>query len=473
MAGTLVESIANLAVEASSDDLPLAVADEVKRQLLDTIGCALGAGDEPKGRAGVNYGRILGGTDTTATIIGHSDRSSVFGAAFANGELMNATNFDPVLPPGHVSTYVIPAALATAEQLKSSGPKLISALAVAHELTYRVGKAMDYFRDVENGEVALSKVLGYSATIFGATAAVGHLKAFSTRVMADAIAIAANISLVNSHRSFIAHAPSATIKALLAGALTQSAYTAAYMAELGHRGDLQVLDDADVGYRRFIGSQRWEPDAIRDRLGEDWRFVAEQSYKPYPHCRVLHGLLDVLIDVVTTHDIAVDEIDEIRAWGEGVIQQPLWLATEIERTHDAQYSIAHGLAVGAHRIEPSTAWLDPDLVFSESVLSLMKRVEFAPHPDYARIVAQSPGSRPSRIEVHARGRVFRGDGLVPKGTPSDDPVTRMTTDELVDKFFRNARGVLTDDDAVGVANSILNLESVDDVSAVLGRLARR
>ena len=34
------------------------------------------------------------------------------------------------------------------------------------------------------------------------------------------------------------------------------------MAELGHSGDLQVLDNREFGYAKFIGTDRWEPDIV-------------------------------------------------------------------------------------------------------------------------------------------------------------------------------------------------------------------
>jgi len=74
---------------------------------------------------------------------------SIFGAAFANGELINALDFDAILPPGHVSPYVIPGALAIAESTGAPGTDLITALALSHEMSYRIGKAMDYFARYE------------------------------------------------------------------------------------------------------------------------------------------------------------------------------------------------------------------------------------------------------------------------------------------------------------------------------------
>jgi 2-methylcitrate dehydratase PrpD len=469
---TIVEQLAGFTADARYSMLPAEVVEECKRVLLDSIGCALGAVSEPKGRIGIQYGLLTGGGDGgEATIIGTGHRVSPFGASFANGELINTLDFDAILPPGHVAPYVLPAALAVGESLGASGKVMIEAVAVSHEMSYRFGKAMDYLRDVKDGKVTPPKVYGYSSAVFGATAAIGKVKGATGRVLAHSLGIAATISPVNAHRAWTMHAPSTTMKYLNAGVLTQAALTAAYMAELGHRGDLQVLDDAEFGYPRFIGTTRWEPDRITTDLGRTWQFPADQSYKPYPHTRILHGLLDALTEVVEDNDIKPDEIEAIHAWGEAWVNQPTWISRQIEFVHDAQFSIPHGLAVGAHRVTPSKAWQDPALVFSPSVLGLMDKVTFEPHPDYVQAVMAAPASRPSRIEVVARGTSFVAERAFPKGSPSPDPASFMTNDELVAKFRINAEGVIPQDRIDSVIDAVLTLEESDDISQIMRQLS--
>lgn len=470
MSKTIVEQLADFTLETEFPRLPAEVVEECKRLLLDSLGCALASVHEPKGRIGIQYGRLIGGTGGDATIIGTGDRASVFGASFANGELINAMDFDAVLPPGHVAPYVLPGALAVGESLGCSGQDLVTAIAVSHEMSYRFGRAMDYLRDTKNGKVSPAPVLGFSSTVFGATAAIGKLKGYSSTMLANALGIAGSISPVNTWRSLLAHAPSSTIKYTMAGVVAQSALTAAYMAELGHRGDLQVLDDGEFGYRRFIGSSRWEPDVITKDLGTAWLFPAEHSYKPYPHCRVLHALLDGLTQLVEENDIKPEEIDAIHSWGEGWIEQPIWLNTTIEHVHDAQFSVAHGLSVGAHRVTPGRAWQDPDLVFSSSVLGLMDKVTFEPHPDYVAAITAHPASRPSRIEVVARGTTFVAERSYPKGSPSPDPATTMTTDELVAKFRHNAEGAIAPSQADAVIREVFSLQSTEDIGTLMRQL---
>ncbi|MTB88964.1 MmgE/PrpD family protein [Aeromicrobium senzhongii] len=464
---TLVQRLAEFASEVSLEQLPEDVVEDSKRVLLDSIGCALAGVDEPKSRIGADLAQLIAGGGDGATIFGTSHRSSVYGAAFANGESINALDFDSVLPPGHVAPYVLPGAIAVAEAGHSAGRRVLEAIAVSHEISYRFGRSMDYMRTPKDGGMDLPEVLGFTSTVFGGAVAVAMLEDQGAEQIAHALGIAGHLTPVNSYRTWMDNVPNSTVKYTMAGPVTQAALTAAHAARLGHTGDLRILDDEKYGYRRFIGSVRWEPSNLVDGLGETWGFPAAHSYKPYPHCRVGHTPLDALNEILGAHDIAVEEIDAIRCWGEGWVEQPVWLNNDVRHPHEAQFSIAHGLAVGAHRIPPGPAWQSAETLSRPSVLALMEKVTFAPHPDYVQTLSQDPSARPTRVEVDARGTTFRAERTHPKGTPSADPSTYLTTDELVAKFRANASGVLPADRIDEVVDGVLHLEKIDDVQPLV------
>ena len=452
------QELAQFITDTSFASPPREVIHESKRILLDSLGCALAGGDQLKSKIGIEYAQILGGADDTATIFGSPRRSSIFGAAFANGELINALDFDAILPPGHVSPYVLPGALAVAEADKVSGEALIVAVAIAHELANRFGKAMDYIRDVQGDTVTMPAILGYTSTIFGAVAAITSLRGASATTTAHALNIAGAITPANSHRSWLEHTPVATIKYTMAGPVVQSALTAAYMALLGHRGDPALLDDPDFGYPKFIGTKRWKPEALTADLGKVWNFPSENSFKHYPHCRSQHGLLDLLIETVKSNQIVPSEIDAIRAWGEGHVERASWLTKEITQPVDAQFSIAHGLSVAAHRIPVPKSWQDNEIVFNEEIHDLMSKVSYARHPDWVEAMVSDPTARPSRIEIDARNETFVAELRYPKGTNTGTAIG-TTDDDLIGKFLLNAEGVLETEPVERCVEEIVNLQS--------------
>jgi len=471
MSHNIIEQLAAFSADTQFNALPAEVVEECKRDILDAIGCAVAAFGQPKAVKGIACGLRIGGTDGPATIIGTGQRSSIFGAAFANGELINTLDADSVLLPGHVSPYTLPGAFAISEAEQRSGKDLIAAVAVSHEMSYRFGAAMNVTREYKDGKAATAAVVGYSSTIFGATASASKLKQMTPEQIASALGIAAAITPVNAHGAWLRHAPGSTIKYLMAGALAQSALTAAEMAAQGHRGDLQMLDDAEFGYPRFIGTSLWLPQKLTGALGVDWHFPKFQMYKPYPHCRVMHAPLDILIDLVSKHELRVDEIEGITAYGEGwAYVLPAFISRDIREVQDAQFCFAHGLALAAHRIPPGPKWQDPQLVYDPSVMKLMDKVTLEVHPASAEAHAANPSSRPSLVEIRARGQTFSGERLFPKGTPSPDPESFLSTDDLVRKFRSFVSGIIPEKTTDSVVDAILNLEKVGDVGTVMRQL---
>ncbi|MCC6473975.1 MAG: MmgE/PrpD family protein, partial [Burkholderiales bacterium] len=127
--------------ETGFDSLPPEMVRVTKRGLVDAIACALAGTRTDRGKIAVRMARRLGG-QPEATVIGAGDRVSCVNAAFANGELVNALDFDatPHLPPN-----VIPPLVAIAQAKRSTGRELIACITVAHELAWRLYTAMSAY----------------------------------------------------------------------------------------------------------------------------------------------------------------------------------------------------------------------------------------------------------------------------------------------------------------------------------------
>lgn len=469
MSGEILQKLAKFAINSTFSSLPDPVVEEVKRLTLDTVGCALASLQHPKGAIGVRFGKLMGGDE--ATIIGTGERVSVIGAAFANSELAAALDYHTILPPGHVSPHAVPVALAAAESSGASGKDVIAALAIAHEISCRLGNAMSQNRDVVEGQTANAPVLGYTCTVPGTATAAALLRRQNEAGIANTIAIAAGISPVNAHKAWCLHAPPATIKYQLPFA--QAAVTASYMAEFGHRGDLQILDDDEYGYWRMIGSIKWQPQVISDGLGSEWVFPQQISYKPYPHCRVNHCTLDILIDLVREHNIKPDEIDSVKAFGEAWAKLPTFMNRDITHVTDAQLTFVHALAIAASGVKAGKHWQDPKIVFDPKILSLMSRITWDPNPAFFTAYDANQASRPSRVEIAARGQTFAGEKLYPKGSPSPDPESFMTTPEIIEKFRENADGVISASQADEVIDNVLGMEKLSDIGTLMASLTSK
>jgi len=462
---SIISSIAKVASSVRFEDLPAAVIDESKRLVLDSIGCALAGATSDKGKAALAFSRQFGGLPE-ATIIGFGDKVSTLGAAFANAELINALDWDAVLVPGHVTPFALPAYLATGERRGATGKSLILANALAHEISHRLGKALRNQRQITDGTIQFPPVMGYSCSVIGGALGVAKVGNFPDELAAHSMAIAAHIAPGQVMTAWVKHAPSSTAKYLLAGWAAQASLTAPLLAELGHRGDLQLLDD-EFGFWKYMGSDKWEPRLVTEDFGTHWHFQPEQIYKYYPHCRILHACIDGLIHIVESHNILPHEIESIHALFENHCLEPVWSNRTVDTQVDAQFSMAHGLSVAAHRICPGPEWQDYETILNPSVQALMSRITIGPHPDYVRALQEDHRSRLSRVEVKARGQTFIEERRYPKGSPSPQPDTVMTTDEMADKFRVGAQRILARHKIEPAIDAILELENVKNIADLM------
>src|SRR5229473_3465204 len=136
---TLAEQLADYAVGLKFEDLPAPVVREVKRRVIDSVGCALGAWNaEPCGIA--RRVAAMFSAERGATLLGTGHRAPPDWAAFANGCLVRYLDYNDTYlskEPAHPSDN-IPAALAIAEAEQADGRELTLAIALAYEVQCRL-----------------------------------------------------------------------------------------------------------------------------------------------------------------------------------------------------------------------------------------------------------------------------------------------------------------------------------------------
>ena len=135
----LAERFSAYAAGLRYEDLPAVTVHEVKRRLLDTFGCAMGAwNSEPAAIAR----RLALRTSSTfpATVIGTKHRTSPETAAFANGVLFRYLDYNDTYlskEPAHPSDNFA-AVLAVAEPMNARGKEIITAATLAYEIQCRL-----------------------------------------------------------------------------------------------------------------------------------------------------------------------------------------------------------------------------------------------------------------------------------------------------------------------------------------------
>lgn len=466
---SLSQEIARFVVELKFEDLPDPVVHEAKRVLLDSIGCALAGTMTQKGKISIALAQRLGGPPESS-IVGKDDKVSCCNAAFANGELINALDYDAVLypPAPHVSPYVIPAPLAVAESVRASGKDLILATVLGHEITARLSLGLTEFShyDPEKGGIRYLPAYGYSQCIFGGTAGAGNILKLGHKKMSHALGIAGYNCPVPTFAKWAETAPSAMTKYGSAGWLSTAATTAALLAEMGYTGDT-ALFDGEYGFWSFYAScasGNWEPDRVMKKLGETWHFL-EIAYKPYPCCRLIHGVLDCFMSIIDKNNLVPENIESVRAFCHPIVEKPIWANNELATHVDAQFSVAYALSAAAHRIRVGADWQDLDMMRNTKLLEFMKKVSYQSHPGIFEGRRKDFRSLLSMVEVVAKGKTFREERVYPKGTAFTD--AEMTDEELVEKFRHNACSVLTQDKIDTAVKTLLQLERVENITELM------
>jgi 2-methylcitrate dehydratase len=139
MTKTLAHQLAHYACSLQFEDLSKEVVHEVKRRVIDSIGCALGAWNEEPcviARSVASEFSAKAGS----TIIGTTHKAPPDWAAFATGCCIRYFDYNDTYlskEPAHPSDN-ISAAFAIAESLGANGRELITAIALAYEVQCRL-----------------------------------------------------------------------------------------------------------------------------------------------------------------------------------------------------------------------------------------------------------------------------------------------------------------------------------------------
>ena len=138
MTTSLAHSLANFACSISYDDLSTNVVHEVKRRVIDSLGCALGAWNEEPCMIARKVASDFSAKNG-ATILGTAHKAPPDWAAFANGCCIRYFDYNDTYlskEPAHPSDN-LSAVLAIGESVGATGREMIAAAAIAYEVQCR------------------------------------------------------------------------------------------------------------------------------------------------------------------------------------------------------------------------------------------------------------------------------------------------------------------------------------------------
>ncbi len=466
---SISKGLAAFIVKTQFSDLPEDVIYEIKRLLLDSIGCCFDGLSGKIGRISAELANRLGGP-RESTIIGTSDKVSCANAAFANGQTMNAHDYDTYASL-HDTYTTVPASLALVESVKASGKDLIVALALGQEISTRIllavggeepglGVWMSPIRSGPNrGKIQWPSVYGHAHATLGAVAAAGKVAGLDEGEMVNAIGIAAYICPPNILCRWTQNTPALMTKYGIGGWGAQAGVTSTLLAEMGFTGDHGALD-GEYGFWKYTGNQEWTAQRAVAELGTKW--LHKVTYKHYPAGGIMQSQLRLFAGIMEENNLQPEDIQKIKVIGPPVLKFPLWAENKCTTAEDCCWNISYHNALIANGIDLKH-WHDAGMKDIPQIREFIKRVEWDVSYDEAewgQAKLKDPAAAPVHITVITKEKTF-------EAKLNDPKKIRMTDEQLIDKFKENASSIMASKRAERIVQTVLELEKLENAAKLL------
>lgn len=442
----LTKAFANF---SSSDlgQLDESVVELVQRTLIDTVGVAIAARDEPPVRilrSGLAEQLPVG----RSTIWVNGEKTDAGTAALLNGTAGHALDLDDVTDViyGHPSVVLWPALFAVAEQEGSSGRALLEAFAVGFGAGVALGEAMD---------VRVHYGAGWHSTatigVIGATCGVSRLMGLDEAQTRCAIGMAASMA-GGSRQNF-----GTMTKPLHPGLAARDAIFAATMASKGFTADPSQLE-SPLGYFSMFAPDPDLDAAFAALSASSELMSAGINVKKYPCCYNTHRTADATLDLAARDGIEASAIRRVHVTLEPGGFDPLIHhrpKTGLQGKFSVEYVIAAALLDGKVTL---TSFTD-EMVQRPEAQELIAKISYD--------MAQTPPIGPAEwdqaysvvtVETDQGEYSFRTD--IPRG----DRRAPLTRAELEAKFADCLEFSGTGWDTRALLSEMWHIDSVDSLS---------
>ena len=394
----------------------------------------------------------IGDAPGPALVFGTARRVSMLDAALVNGTAAHALDYDDVSGTvgGHPSAPMVAPLFAVAEAERRSGRDLLVSFMVGVEVQHRIARGVNFHHYAKGWHPTAT--LG----VFGATAAVGHLLELDRQQVAVALAIAASFA-AGIKANF-----GTMTKPLHVGHTARSGLLAALLAQRGYTANASAIEHKQGFLEVFNGRGNYDISKMFRDFDAPIGLDSTLGIKQFPCCGSTHPAVTMMLRLVKEEGLNADDAVKIE-----ILAQRNRLPhtnnpdprSGLEAKFSIQYATARALVDGAVRLEhfEGQAHLDP------RVRALMSITETREHPD---MPVDGPNEFGSEVIVTTRdGRRLsrRVEQLVGRG-----PGNPMSREELREKFIDCAQRVVMPRRCDALFESLMGLETVDDI-ALLSR----
>lgn len=441
------------------DDLPRMVVHEVKRRVLDSLGCALGAWNALPCRIARRVGQSVHVSDG-ATLWGTNHKTLPELAAFANGALVRYLDFNDTYlakEPAHPSDNLA-AILAVGEASRASGQRVIQAVVLAYEIQCRFCDA------------AALRPRGWDHVTYGsfstalAAAKVMNLSDVQT-LQAINLAGVANIALRQTRLGNLS-----MWKACAFSNAARNGVFAAMLARGGMTGPSPIFE-GEKGFMKLVsgpfdlplfGGEMGPSDAVPFKILETYIKQYPVEYHAQTAVEAALALREELLKGEGINSVA--DITDVEIGSYDVAIEIIGHDAEKWHPHTretADHSFPYCVAVALLDGKVTLHSFDVKRLTDPAVRGLMQKVRVVLQPEF---VGRYPQAMPTRITV----RTNTGKDYVQQvDYPIGHPKNWMSDHEVEDKFRRLAAGKLDRVCTKKVIDAVWKLDQVKDISAVM------
>ncbi|MCK8647123.1 MmgE/PrpD family protein [Mycobacterium colombiense] len=453
---SLTQQLADSWSKTSFDDIPTAVVDKVKDNILDTLAVALACVDTDEARRATAAMTTLAPQSSSGSSVwGMSYKLPPAQAALVNGTVTHSRDFDDGGGPGHAGSTVLPAVLAVGEAIGCDGRTLIEATIAGYDVGYRVLQALGGFAAATDRGWHTTGSMGSFAAAAGAAKCLG----LEAEQFSHALGIAG--SFTGGLWAFIED--SAMTKRLHPGKAGETGVDAALLARAGFTGPMRIFEAEWGGIYSTYNGGVATPEKALEALGKEFR-VATSYIKPYACCRGSHAAIDVLLDLVRTRGLTAEDIAGIEIYA-AETHMSMLAVEPVVTVFDAQFSLPYAAALALCGGTLTLAEFDPPRMDDPRIRRTYDKISMTADPTIGLEDGQ-------RLEV----TLLSGEHMTVRGvSPTDakgSAANPMTHAEVATK----AEVLLApfgDDAAAQLIRVVENLEEMPDLSELLGALNDR
>lgn len=431
------------------EDLTPESIHEVKRRLLDSLGCAMGAYKSEPATIARKLARTASST-FPATVIGTVHHSTPELAAFANGVHFRYLDYNDTYlskEPAHPSDNLA-AVLAIAEPQRSNGKEIITAAVLAYEIQCRLCDA------------ASIRARGWDHVTYGSfstSLAAGKLLGLTAEQLTHAQGLAGvpNNAMRQTRVGMLSH-----WKGCAFANAGRNGVFAALLASYGMTGPSEVFE-GEMGFWKQVSG----PFAIEKLGGNGEPFMINHTYiKFFPAEYHSQSAIDAALALRPQLTGGVDSIEKItiesfNAAVEIIGGEPeKWRPTTRET---ADHSLPYCVAVALKEGDVTLDSFDDAHLRDEHLLGLVQKIEVKAN---AELNARYPEGIPNRIRIHTRdGKTLEKEVTFPRGHARNP----MTDAEVETKFRKLAEPLLSEARISEILDRCRHLETQTDIGVLL------